>query len=94
MLIKPEIVISLKKLVAELGEGHSLARLVGKAFLDGILRHHVVDGDMLSDVTDEIEEGISLHPLIVVDELGLVRGVGIEVQDLGELGTDSFDVMF
>ena len=81
MLIEPEIVISLKELVAELGEGHALAGLVGKALLDGILRHHVVDGDMLADVADEIEEGISLHPLIVVDKLGFVRSVRIKVQD-------------
>ena len=93
MLIQPEIVISLKKLVAELSERHSLTRLVGKAFLHGVLRHHVVDSDVLTDVADEIEEGISLHPVIVVDKLSLVGSIGIEVENLGELGTDTLDIV-
>ena len=56
VLPEPVEIVTLHELVTELGEGHALAGVAGKALLHGILGHHVVDGDMLSNVTYEIDE--------------------------------------
>ena len=44
---------------------------------------------MLADVADEIDEAVVLHPVVVVYELGLVGGVGIKVQETGQLGLEA-----
>ena len=93
VLPQPVEVVALHELVAELGEGHAFGRVALEALLHGILRHHVVHGDMLADVADEIDEGIVLHPVVVVHEFGLVGGVGVEVQETGELLLQAGDVM-
>ena len=48
---------------------------------------------MLADVADEIDEGVVLHPVVVVHEFGLVGGVGVKVQETGELRLDAGDVV-
>ena len=40
---------------------------------------------MLSDVTGEVEEAPSLHPVVVVHELGAVLRSGIKVKEAGQL---------
>ena len=48
---------------------------------------------MLADVPYEVEKGVVLHPFVIVDKFGLVRGVGVEVEYPGKLGADPFYVM-
>ena len=88
VLPQPVEIIALHQLVAELREGHALRRIALQALLDGVLRHHIIDGDVLADIPDEIDKGIILHPVVIVDELGLVGRVGVEVQELAQLGLD------
>ena len=80
-------VVALNQLVGELGERHAVALAV-EAFLHGVFGHHVVDSDALADVADEIEEREFLHPVVVVDQRGGVRGVGVEVEQFGQLAFD------
>ena len=80
-------VVALNQLVGELGERHAVALAV-EALLDRVLGHHVVDGDALADVTDEIEERELLHPVVVVDHLCGIRGVRLEIEQFGQLAFD------
>ena len=81
ILIEIQEIVALEKLVAEFGEGHSLAGIAGETLLDGILAHHVIDGDKLADVAGEVYEGVILHPVVVVHQFRLVRGVGFEIEE-------------
>ena len=56
VLIEVEEVIALEQLVAELGERHTVVGIGGKALLDAVLCHHVVDGDVLANVANEVQE--------------------------------------
>ena len=76
---------SLDQLVGEFGERHAVARFARKPFLDRILGHHIIDGDVLAHVADEIQKRHVLHPGVVVDEFRGVRRVGIEIQEPGQL---------
>ena len=40
---------------------------------------------MLADVADEVQETVVLHPVVVVDEFGTVRGIAVEIEEFGEL---------
>lgn len=86
-LVEVQEVVALNQLVGEFGERHAVALAV-EAFLHGVFGHHVVDGDALADVADEIEEREFLHPVVVVDQRGGVRGVGVEVEQFGQLAFD------
>ena len=44
---------------------------------------------MLADGACELEEGEVLHPVVVVDHLGSIRLVGIEVEELCHLCLDA-----
>ena len=48
---------------------------------------------MFPDIADEIDEGVVFHPVVVVHQFGLVGGVGVKVQEAGELGLEAFNVM-
>ena len=48
---------------------------------------------MLADVADEVEEREVFHPVVVVDHERGVGGVGVEVEEFGELGLDGFLVV-
>ena len=76
-----EEVEALEELVGEFGEAESVASLSIEALLYRLLGHHVVDGDVLADFAGEVEEGEVLHPVVVVDELGLVGGVAFKVEE-------------
>ena len=93
VLIEVQEVISLKQLVGELREGHALGRVAAEALLDGVLGHHVVYGDKLADVAGEIDEGIVLHPVVIVHQLRLVGGVRLEVEETRQLRLDAGDVV-
>ena len=78
-------VVALQELVGELCERHPLARFARQTFLNGVLGHHIVDGKVLADVAYEIEECVILHPVIVVDQDGRIRGVAVEIEKTREL---------
>ena len=48
---------------------------------------------MLAHLACEVEEGEVLHPVVVVDELGLVRLIAVEVEELGYLLLDGLLVV-
>ncbi len=74
MLVQIQEVVTLYQLVREFCEGHAIAFTV-EALLDRVLGHHIVDGDVLADVADEVEEGELAHPVVVVDEhCGIATG--------------------
>ena len=86
-------VVALKELVSELREAQAVACLAVETLLHAVLGHHVVDGDMFSDLAREVEEGYILHPVIIVDKLRAVGCVALEVEELGELFLDSLLVV-
>ena len=86
--VEDEEVVALQQLVAELGERDAGLH----AFLHAVLGHHVVDGDVLAHVADEIEEEVVLHPVVVVEYLGTVDGV-VEVEEARKLPLDAVDVV-
>ena len=86
-LVEVHEIETLHQLVGEFGERHAVALAV-ETFLDRILGHHVVDRDQLADVTDEVEEADPLHPVVVVDHQCGVGGVGVEVDEFGQLPLD------
>ena len=93
VLIEMEEVESLKKLVCEFGEGESVAGLSVETLLHGVFGHHVVDGDMLSYLTGEVEEADVLHPVVVVHEFGSVGSIALEIEEAAKLFFDSLLVM-
>ena len=93
VLIEEHEVVTLEQLVGELGERHAHVRIGAEAFLDGVFGHHIVHGDVLADVSDEVEEGVILHPVVVVDQLGGVGRVGVKVEELGQLTLDALLVV-
>ena len=72
-------VVTLHQLVGELCEAHAAF----EAILHAVLRHHVVDRDVLSNVSDEVEEPKILEPVVIVDHAR--RIVSFEVQKLLQL---------
>ena len=94
MLVEVEVVVALQELVGELGERHALGTILAReTTLYRILRHHIVDGDELADVANEVKEREVLHPVVVVDELGVVGSIALEVEELGQLLADAFLVV-
>ena len=85
MLIEIKEVVALQKLVGELGEGKTVASSSVQALLYAVLCHHVVDGDMLSHLACEVEEGEVLHPVVVVDHFGSVGLGGFEIEETSHL---------
>ena len=56
-----------------------------------LLGHHLVDGDVLADVAQEVEQRQRLGPVGVVDQRRL-DGPGVEVEEALELDLDAGDV--
>ena len=93
LLILIEEVVTLQKLIGKLGKAKSIASLTIQTLLHTILSHHIVDGNMLTNQTSEVEEGEVLHPVIVVNHLSLVRLVAIKVKELAYLLFNSLLIM-
>ena len=89
MLVEVEEVVALQELVGKLREGQSVACCPVKALLHAFLCHHVVDGDVLSHLTGEVEEGEVLHPVVVVDHLSPRFSLGVEIQEFCHLRLDA-----
>ena len=85
----PEVV-GLEQHVAELGVGDPVLAL--HAVPDRVLGHHLVDGHVLADVTEEVEHSDRGGPVGVVDQGGL-QWPGLEVQQALELHLDGRDVV-
>ena len=93
MLIQIDEIVALEELVGELGEGHTLRELAVETFLDGVLRHHIIDGDEFADIAREINKGVVLHPVVVVDQLGCVGRVAVEIEEMLQLLADTCHVV-
>ena len=93
VLVEIEEVVALQKLVGKLGEGETVASSTVEALLYRLFCHHVVDGDVLTHFTCKVEEGEVLHPVVVVDHLGSILFLRLEVEELGHLGLDTFLVV-
>ena len=89
MLIEVEEVIALKKLVGELGEAESVACCAVKTLLHRLLCHHIVHGDVLTNLACEIKEGEVLHPVVVVNHLSRIGILALEIQELSHLCLDA-----
>ena len=61
----PQIVeiIALNKLIRKFCKRHTAV----KSFLYRIFRHHVIDGDVFSDITDKFKETEIFKPVVIVD---------------------------
>ena len=79
-------VVGLQEHVAELGVGDALVRPLEPA-LDRLLAHHLVHGEVLPHVAEEVKRGQLAQPLAVVEE----EGVG-QIEELGQLGADALEV--
>jgi hypothetical protein len=89
-----EEVVGLEQHVAELGVGDALVG-AGQPGLHRVLGHHLVDGEVLPDVPQEVEQGQGLEPVSVVDQEGTgpVVGPGVrEVEEAVELLPDALEV--
>ena len=93
VLVEIDKIVALKELVGELGERHTLCELAVETFLHRVLRHHIIDGDEFADVTGEIQEGVVLHPVVVVHELRGIGFVAVEIQEVLQLLADAGYVM-
>ena len=93
LAVEVQEVVALQQLVGELGEGHPFTGLAAQALLHGVFRHHVVDGEVLADVADEVEEAVVFHPVVVVDQDGTVGDVALEIEEFGKLLLDGFLVV-
>ena len=90
-IVQHEVVVGLQQLVAELGERDAI--VAAETPLHRFLRHHVVHGEVLADVAEEIEEADRAQP---VDVVGHARGVArrLEVEKAFELRADALRVGF
>ena len=88
-LVQDAEVVGLQEHVGELGEGDAVVPLDPGP--DRVLGQHRVDGDVLADVAEELEDAHRLGPGAVVDQPGL-RGPGLEVEEPLELGRDRGEV--
>ncbi len=86
--VQSEVVEPLKELIGELCEGD--ARL--HAFLHRVFSHHIVDGNMLTYITNKVEEKVIFHPVVVVEYLCSVYGV-IEVKEFLKLLLYAVNIM-
>ena len=93
VLIQPKEVVALKELVAELCKRHSLTGFRAESLLHRILCHHVVYGYMLSNIADEVNERIVLHPVVIVHKFRLVRSVAVKIQETAQLRLDAGHVV-
>ncbi len=88
-LIEVQVVVSLEELVGEFGEGEPLDGICLETLPHRLLRHHIIDRDVLTDVADEVEEAVVLHPVVVIDQHRCILGIAVEVEKLLQLLLDA-----
>ncbi len=84
VVVQPEVVVGLEQHVAELRERDAVFALETDAH--ALASHHLIDGDVLADVAEELEQRDRLRPVAVVDE-DTTLGVR-QVDDAPELFLD------
>lgn len=92
-LVEVQVVVTLEELVGKLGEGHALGKFAIQTALHAVFGHHIVHGDALTDFARKVEEGIVLHPVVVVHQLGSIGGIALEVEKARQLGFDAIDIV-
>ena len=85
-IVQAQEVVGLEEHVAELGVADALIRSF-EAGLDRLLAHHLVDGEVLADVAQELEGREIGQPVGVVEQEGPV-----EIEELAQLGADVLEV--
>ena len=88
-LIEVQVVVSLEELVGEFGKGESLDGICLETLPHRLLRHHIIDRDVLTDIADEVEETVVLHPVVVIDQHRCILGIAVEVEELLQLLLDA-----
>ena len=85
VFVQIDEVVALQQLVGELSKRHSLRIFPVKTFLDGVLRHHIIDGDELAYLACEVKESEVFHPVVVIDQFRGIRCLAVEVKKTTEL---------
>jgi hypothetical protein len=83
------VVVGLQQHVTELGERN--ARFRFNPGFHRVLGEHRVDGDVLSDIAQEIKDAERSSPITIVDQTGL-RCPWCEVKQHLELGLDRGEI--
>src|SRR5215216_77809 len=86
--VQLEVIVRLKKRIAEFGVGDTLAF---DAALDGFLRKQGIHGEVLADVAHEFNGAKRCQPLRIVGETSR-RGRAAEVKEARQLLADAADV--
>ena len=68
----------LYELIGELGETHSCCAF--QSFFNTILRHHIVHGDVLTDIPDEIKKVYLTEPVVIIDYNCCIRRRVIKIK--------------
>ena len=88
-VVQVQEVVRLEQHVAELGEGNAVLALEARAHR--ILGDHVVDGEMLADIPQEIHQVERKQPIGIVHHPRRV-GFDVEIKEMGQLGLDRLDI--
>ena len=86
LLVKDVEVISLHDLVSEL----SVRNPCFNPFLYRLLAHHVVDSEVFSDITEEVNEADAAKPVVVVDHDSFIFPI-FKVKKTRKLSLDRLD---
>ena len=91
-VVQVEVVVCLEQHVAELGVGDALVGTL-EARLDGLLGSHLVDGEVLAHLAQELDQAERAKPLGVVEQKSLsCSGRRREVQEAPELAPYPLEV--
>ena len=92
-LIQIQEVVTLQQLIGKLSERQAVASLTIQSFLNRILCHHVIHGDVLTHLTSEIQESEIFHPVVVVHHFSSIGLLTLKVQKLSHLLLDALLVV-
>src|ERR1017187_8099635 len=92
--VKAQEVVGLQQHVRELREGEANVVTV-EAALDRIFRNHLVDGEVLTNVTQEIGERHRRQPVgVVQQQRPRTPGAGLEIEETAQLFADPDQILF
>ena len=87
--VQPPVIECLEQHVGELGVADAVLRL--HPALHRVPGHHLIDGHVLTDISEEVEHADLHRPVVVADELGTPL-TWIEIDQSPQLAADPFDV--
>ena len=90
VIVQHEVVVRLEQHVTEFRVRDAL--FAGHPGRHGLLGQHVVDGEVLADIPEEVRHPDLAQPVSVVDDTGGV-GLDVKIQEMGELELDVLDVV-